>query len=164
MHFDYARQAAEFTGVVRKAVHELKYSGSRLAGFGIAALILELFEGLALSDATLTWIPASPSRLRQTGIDHGRTLCELVARASGASSRPLLVRVRESAPQMSLPPDQRRANLVRAFRAELPPERVVVVDDVYTTGSTADEAARALKVAGAGEVVVLGAARSFQTL
>lgn len=165
MYFDLARQAAEYSSVVRKAIHEFKYSGSRLGSVCIAGLILELAEELGVGSSVLTWVPASPRRLRKTGIEHGRVLCELVAGAAGAPARPLLVRTRESAPQMSLAPEGRRANLAGAFRAvSLVPEDVVLVDDVYTTGSTASEAARALKAAGAARVRVLCAARSFETL
>ena len=165
LHFNFARQAAEFSPVVRRAVHDFKYAGATSMAVLLAALVVELAERIGLEGAPLTWVPASSRRLRRTGVDHGRVLCELVAKATGGPAIELLARTRESRPQMSLPPEQRRANLVGALVARLPPpQEVVLVDDVYTTGSTAVEAARALKAAGARRVAVLCAARSFENL
>jgi predicted amidophosphoribosyltransferase len=100
--------------------------------------------------------------VRRTGTDHGRVLAETVA---GALNRPavrMVERVRVTQPQIKLDPEARRANLEGAFRASLcSPAEVLVVDDVFTTGSTASEVARALKKAGAQRVVVLSVARSY---
>jgi predicted amidophosphoribosyltransferase len=63
---------------------------------------------------------------------------------------------------MKLDPAARRTNLAGVFRATLcPPPEVALVDDVFTTGSTASEVAGALKKAGAARVVVLSVARSY---
>ena len=165
LHFDWARQAAEFSPVVRRAVHRFKYSGATQLAVFLAALIVELAEALELEGGTLTWIPASGKRVRKTGVDHGRILCELVANGLGARAVPLLARTRQTPPQMGMPPKARRTNLLGAFAPRLPsPEAVVLIDDVYTTGSTATEAARTLKGSGAGSVRVLCAARSFENL
>ncbi len=165
LHFDFARQAAKFSPLIRRAIHQFKYSGSTHLAVFLAALVVELAQALELESATVTWVPASTKRMRSTGVDHGKLLCDLVAKALGTRALPLLARTRHSAPQMTIPPDARRTNLVGAFVAVLPPpETVVFIDDVYTTGSTATEAARALKAAGAVRVPVLCAARSFETL
>jgi ComF family protein len=151
--------------VVRRAIHQFKYSGATSLAVFLAALVVELAEALELKTNTLTWVPASSKRLRKTGVDHGKLLCDLVAKGLGARALPLLARTRQSAPQMSMSPQARRTNLHGAFVAVLPPpDAVVLIDDVYTTGSTATEAARALKVAGARSVAVLCAARSFENL
>jgi predicted amidophosphoribosyltransferase len=124
-------------------------------------LIVETL-GCAGSARAVTWVPPDVSRVRETGNDHGRVLAELVAGSLGRPAVPLLARVRHTAPQMRLDPAERRTNLAGAFRASLcPPAEVLVVDDVFTTGSTASEAARALKNAGARRVIVLSAARSY---
>jgi predicted amidophosphoribosyltransferase len=131
----------------------------------LAALVVEMVEDLEIDLGAVTWVPASPQRLRSTGVDHGRILAELVADGSGVASAPMLVRTRPCAPQMRMEPEARRTNLVGAFAAAItPPEVVTLVDDVYTTGSTAAEAARALKAAGASQVKVLCVARSFESL
>jgi predicted amidophosphoribosyltransferase len=109
-----------------------------------------------------TWVPATAGRLRDRGFDHGRLLAEGVARALGWPVEPLLERVRDAPAQVTLERQARRRNLEGAFAAAGPvPALVVVVDDVYTTGATASEAARALKAGGAEWVAVLGVARAL---
>jgi len=161
LHFDLARQAVSFGPVVRTAVHRFKYSGCRSLARPLAELIGELVPQAGETEA-VTWVSPSPDRLRSTGIDHGRVLAGLVAEQLGLPAYPMIVRVRRTSPQMKLDPKARRTNLAGAFRAAIcPPDQVLVVDDVFTTGSTASEAARALKAAGATRVVALSAARSF---
>ncbi|HEX2178070.1 MAG TPA: ComF family protein [Actinomycetota bacterium] len=162
LEFDLARQAVEYDRIVRTAIHRFKYSGCRSLGKPLAALVAELAAVHAPWPDALTWVCPSPERLRRTGTDHGRVLAEQVAGRLGRPAVPMLTRVRRTAPQMKLDPDARRSNLAGAFRCTTcPPPEVVVVDDVFTTGSTASEAARALKAAGAERVAVLCVARSF---
>ena len=162
LHFDLARQGVHFDAVVRKAIHRFKYSGCRALGRPLAELVLEAAVAVASPTDAMTWVAPSPDRLRRTGMDHGRVLCELVAARLGLPAVAMLGRTRPTPPQMKLEPAARRTNLAGAFHALLPPpQRVLVVDDVFTTGSTASEAARALKSAGASRVAVLSVARSF---
>ena len=156
-----ARQAVEFGPVVRSAVHRFKYSGCKPTGNLLAELVTEVCEKPPGAGA-VTWVAPSPDRLRRTGTDHGRVLAELVAARLGIPAIPLVRRVRPTAPQMKLDPAARRTNLQGAFRAGLcPPAEVLLVDDVFTTGSTASEVARALKSSGARRVVVASVARSY---
>lgn len=161
LSFDLARQTVGFDSVVREAVHRFKYSGCRSLAEPLAELIGE--QVACAKDArAVTWVPPDVGRVRKTGIDHGRVVAELVAGALGLPAVPTLGRVRATLPQMQLDPAERRTNLTGAFRCILcPPPAVLVVDDVFTTGSTASEAARALKQAGARRVIVLSAARSY---
>lgn len=127
---------------------------------GLASLVLDV----APPDRPdlITWVPAAPERLREVGLDHGRTLAELVAERLGLPVAPTLVRVRRTEPQMRLPQGARRKNLRGAFLApEAVPPEVMLIDDVYTTGATAGEAGRALKAGGAVKVTVLCAARAM---
>ena len=170
--FDHARQAVEFGPVVRAAIHRLKYRGERALAGALAALVVELVRGPAGSELgcgqgeapfVATWVPATARRLLGRGCDHGRLLAEALAHSLGWPSEALLVRVRDAPAQVTLETRARRCNLEGAFSAAGPvPPQVVVVDDVYTTGATASEAARALKEGGAERVVVLGVARAFR--
>jgi competence protein ComFC len=159
--FDLARQAVEYDRVVRSAIHRFKYSGYRSLGRPLASLVTELLDVASTADA-FTWVTPGPDRVRRSGIDHGRVLAELVAGQLGRPAVPMVARTRNTVPQMKLDPAARRTNLKGAFRATLcPPSEVVVVDDVFTTGSTASEVARVLKKAGARTVIVLSVARSY---
>ena len=171
--FDRACQAVVFGQVARSAIHRLKYRGERSLAEALGALVVELVRGpcgmeLGLSPAAprpfvATWVPTTAGRLRDRGYDHGRLLAECVARALGWPAAPLLARVRDTPAQARLETHARRRNLEGAFAAAGPlPPQVVVIDDVYTTGATASEAARALKAGGAERVVVLGLARAVR--
>lgn len=160
--FDVARQAVAFSPVMRAAVHRFKYSGCRSLGLPLAGLILEPLGEMRPSADLITWVTPGAARLRRTGFDHGRCLAEQVGIRAGVPVRQLLERVRITPPQMRLEPAARRTALRGAFRSGgCAGLHVMVVDDVYTTGSTAAEGARALKAAGAARVSVACAARSF---
>jgi ComF family protein len=164
-----------FDLVVRAAIHRLKYRGERSLAGALAALVVELVRGPAedglvrtgagpsgVEEVVATWVPGAQGRLRERGFDHGRLLAEGVAGALGWRAVPLLERVRDVPAQVTLERRTRRRNVEGAFAAvAVVPARVVVVDDVYTTGATASEAARALKAGGAERVVVLGVARAL---
>lgn len=110
----------------------------------------------------VTWVPSDARRLRERGADHAAILGRSVA---GSLDRPA-VQMLDARPgradQASLPSARRRALPVGTFRArgELHGARVLLVDDVLTTGATVREAVRALTVAGAAPVRVAVIARA----
>lgn len=160
--FDEARQAVAFAPVVRTAIHRFKYSGCRSLAEPLAGLIGELLDRCERCPGAVTWVTPRPESLRRTGTDHGRILAEAVGEAAGCPAVPMVERVRPTLPQMRLDPALRRTNLAGAFRATLcPPAEVLLVDDVFTTGSTASEVARALKAAGPCRVRVVSVARAY---
>lgn len=113
-------------------------------------------------DAVLP-LPLHPARLRSRGFNQALEIARPVARRLG---KPLLpsaaLRSRDTAPQASLPRDDRQANIRGAFecQSELPGQTVLLIDDVLTTGSSADELARVLKIHGAARVIVGVVART----
>jgi ComF family protein len=164
LRFDHARQAAVYEGVARAAIHRLKYRAERCLVPSLVALLAEVLREMVAASpgAVLTWPPPSPARRRARGFDHGEALARAAAASLDVPAVALLERVREVPPQVGLDPAIRRRNLRGAFHSVIPPPRlVIVVDDVYTTGATASEAARALKRAGANRVLVAAVARTL---
>jgi len=111
-------------------------------------------------------VPLHRRRLFTRRFNQSAELCRAVARLAGLVYEPdLLIRVRATRPQVGLTGDQRRRNVARAFSvregagARLAGRKVVLVDDVMTTGATAEACSRALLRAGAAEVSVLCLAR-----
>jgi ComF family protein len=112
-------------------------------------------------------VPLSDKRLRERGYNQSWELARRLRRPADCRADPhLLLRIRESPHQLSLPLDDRAANVKDVFaieprrRHEVKGRTVTLVDDVMTTGATVSEAARVLRDAGAAEVHVLVLART----
>lgn len=110
-------------------------------------------------------VPLHLSRLRWRGFNQALLLARRIARGQGVEVNPfLLERTRATQPQVELDEAERRRNVARAFHvadaAGVRGRRMLLVDDVYTTGSTVNECSRALLRAGAGGVDVLVLARA----
>ena len=121
-------------------------------------LCLELFYEADL----VAPVPLHPSRLRQRGFNQALLLAQAFPEVS--LERELLVRVRHTPPQTSLKtPKERRENVKGAFTVPQPElvkgKKILLIDDVFTTGATVKECARVLRRAGAREVDVLTVAR-----
>ena len=112
----------------------------------------------------LAFVPADPGRRFARGHHPAERLAVELARAWELPCLAVLVRDRPAPPQRGLPRAERRRNVEGAFRATAAvPRRLVLVDDVYTTGATASAAASALRRAGAREVDVVTFARTIRT-
>jgi ComF family protein len=115
-----------------------------------------------LLGGTLVPVPAHPARQRREGMNQAGCLAVALGRAVGLPVGPCLRRLPGSRPQVGLARGQRLANARGSVRAEppFPAGRLVLVDDVYTTGATLDACARALSSTGAREVVAVTFARA----
>ena len=171
--FDSLRSPFRFKGLVRDAIHRLKYKGERTAAGPLAGLMtkyLELRFG-SRSPGTL-WPPSvdalvpaplHPSRLRSRGYNQSALLAQEIGKRLDLLVREdLLVRVRNTRPQVETQsPQERRDNVAGSFVCRTGAEdlTVLLIDDVATTGSTLSECATALKAAGAVQVYALTLAR-----
>ncbi|MCC6380967.1 MAG: ComF family protein [Dehalococcoidia bacterium] len=155
---DGVRAAVEMTGAARKLVHALKYGGVTAA---VPLLGSRLAPVLATTDVAAVFpVPLHRSRRRARGFNQA----ELLAAAVGVGAAPgRLLRVQRTATQVGQRLRERRANVAGAFAYEGPPLAglpVAILDDVVTTGSTANECARVLREHGAGRVVAVAFARA----
>ncbi len=163
--FSTARSAVWLDGSARRAVHHLKYDGWWRAAEAMA----EAMRGLAplTGRPDLIPIPLGARRLRRRGYNQSGALAAALSARTGGAVRPgLLSRRRETPTQTALTPEERQANVAGAFAASAGAagRRVVLVDDVFTTGATLAEAATALLAAGAAEVQGVTFARAHQTV
>ena len=155
-----ARSPFLYEGPARQAVHRLKFSGWRDVGTALAAAIA-VCEGLPPADV-VTWVPLGRRRLSDRGYDQARALATGLARELHVPARRLLRRTVATGPQARRRGEERRSAMRGAFVAvRRAPGRVLLVDDVLTTGATVAACAEALVAAGAREVHVATAARSF---
>jgi predicted amidophosphoribosyltransferase len=159
----FARRAAwdtalcrfEFGGQLGVAVRRAKYAES---GAALARQLGRLLAPLPAADLVIP-VPLHRRRLRHRGFNQAAELIR------GAGVRPALgrlARTRHTPPQTDKPPPERLANVAGAFIGRnVFGARVLLVDDVMTTGATADACARALREAGAVSVNVLALARAM---
>jgi len=144
--FQYDNRAAH-------AVRRLKYSrATSLAAFMSNAITETACEADVVEDRMIVPVPIHWSRRCKRGFNQAELLCDGFAREQ--VDKTLLLRTRRTPPQASLRAEERRKNLDRAFvaRERIDGKRVLLVDDVVTTGSTARECARVLIAAGAIDV------------
>ena len=118
-----------------------------------------------ISCDSITWVPLSARRLRQRGYDQARLLAGEIAAEAGLPCEALLEKVRNTPAQSGMGGrEARRKNAAGAYRvredAVIKGKRVVLVDDIVTTGETLRECARMLKAAGAKSVTAVTAART----
>lgn len=159
--FAEARAAVLYEGPARRIVLAWKEGGLR----NLAALAADLVvhELDAPTVEALAFVPSDPDR----GLRRGRHPAEELAAALGRRWElpvlDLLERTRASPRQRGLTLPERRRNVRRAFTAAAEaPKRLALVDDVYTTGATANACASAARAAGAGSVVVVTFARAVR--
>lgn len=157
-HLASVRAACSFEGVVRKAVHQFKYRGVT----ALAPLLGDLLaHGLARRPAeadVLIPVPLFADRLRERGYNQALLLAQQLAdRLSLPVAENTLVRTRRTTPQVKLSARERRANLRGAFACpnheQVAGRKVLVIDDVTTTGATLRACADALAAAGATRVM-----------
>lgn len=165
-HFDRARSAARYAGPLQNVLREFKYRQSLWAGRDLVRLLTACTEAHydpAQVDA-VCFVPLYPARQRDREYNQAERLARGLARRLG---KPLLgrclARVRPTPTQTHLTARARATNVAGAFRARwtrrLKGRRVLLVDDVMTTGATVSECARVLKEAGAAAVYVVTVAR-----
>lgn len=151
-----------YEGPVREAVRRFKFHGGVSAAGPLGELIAraaaERFSG---GFDAVTWVPVSAKRLRRRGYDQSRLLAESACKLWGAEPERLLRKVRDNPPQSGLESaEERWRNTQGVYEAAGEPagKRILLIDDVCSTGSTLVSAAGTLLAAGAAGVVCAAAA------
>lgn len=163
--FDRARAVGHHTGVLRELIHDLKFSDRHAVRALLSRMMTEAGAELLRDADVVVPVPLSRQRLLMRRFNQSALLAQTVARATSVRYEPeLLVRVRATPRQVGLTRHERALNVRGAFavppaqKARVNGLRVLLVDDVITTGATCGAAARALKRAGAAAVDVLAVA------
>lgn len=160
--------ACRFEGVVRSVILSFKYGNRRTAAAVLAGLVVQRLTPVAPASThvsqffdVVTWAPTSPGRAARRGYDQAELLARQVARQLGLPCRRLLYRV-HGAPQTGKGRVGRLDGPVFRSRRAGRPLRVLLIDDVVTTGATLRGAASALRAAGVGHVTAVAVAATPQ--
>lgn len=152
---------ADYRGAVRRLLQKIKYGRRRAAAAYLQAF---LPQGAYEAPTTVVPVPVHPRRLKKRGYNQTTLIFRDWAKKNRLDWRETLSRVKETAPQYQLDPAARRENIRGAFSVTRPEEilnqRVLLVDDIFTSGSTLDECAHELRRTGADSVRALVLASS----
>ncbi len=154
-----ARAPFLYDGPAKRAIHRLKFSGWRHVAEALAGAMVTV----APRDVdAVTWVPLARRRLAERGYDQAQALARAVAARITAPVVRCTQRIIATGPQARRSGEERRTAMVGAFGPRAPVSgRILLVDDVLTTGATGAACAQAVIDAGAQEVVLLTAARAF---
>jgi competence protein ComFC len=164
--FDFATSAYRSRGVVRELIHGLKYGRQLHLRHWLGRMLAEAFDDPRLETISIDGVvpvPLHPAKLREREFNQSLVLAREASRRRGLPMLDCLRRGRFTETQTHFHREERFANLSGAFEVrrgfEVGGKTLVLVDDVLTTGSTADSCARTLREAGAVAVVVITVAR-----
>ena len=160
--FEKARSYGLYEGCLARLVKLLKYHREPALAGELASLLAEVVAQERMEFEAITFVPLSRRRLRERGFNQAERLARALGKLCGAPVFPALRKARETLPQEALSRRERLLNLQGSFaplgRARCP--RILLIDDVYTTGATVRECSSVLKEAGYERVFVLTVART----
>lgn len=162
--FTALRSWGLYEGALRKAIHRLKYRSDLGVSEELAKPISILLRDNNWQVDLLTPVPLSRNRLRTRGYNQSALVARWVSLANAIPYEPkAMIRIKDTISQVGLSGDERRQNVLAAFqsnRANVAGKKILVIDDVTTTGATMHACATALLMAGASQVYGLTLARA----
>jgi ComF family protein len=165
-HFDHAVARHLSHGVVREFIHRFKYNRAIHLRTVLAEWLADTLEDERIRSTPadfLVPVPLHSARRREREFNQAEVLAQLLSQRAGIPLLACIRRTRYTTTQTKLDREQRMENLHGAFQvrqtSQVLDRHLLLVDDVFTTGSTVDECARVLRQAGAASVRVVTVAR-----
>lgn len=154
-------------GVLKKSLWALKYQGIKQLAKPMAELIKErIWKKLETEGWLITPIPISKNKLRKRGYNQAEIIARHLfdSQSKAVWGGGILSKIKETASQVEIKEKEKRlANIIGSFKVEKPElakgKKIILIDDVFTTGATINEAKRILKLAGAKKVIGVVVAR-----
>ncbi|MDO5445351.1 MAG: phosphoribosyltransferase family protein [Eubacteriales bacterium] len=152
-----------YEGNVKESLHRFKFGGNSFYADTYADTICSTLNWDQIVCDVITWVPLSRARLRKRGYDQAGLIAQKIAENRGIPCVRTLKKTKNVKPQSSIKdPDARKKNISGVYTAVNPEfikgKRILLVDDIVTTGATVSECAETLFEAGAASVGVVAAA------
>ena len=158
--FDKCRSVFVYEGLAKKVLLSFKYGEKKYLKSLLAKLMTDKYLSERFEADVVTFVPMTKKEQRKRGYNQSELLAKEIADSLSLECCPSLEKVKESPEQKSLSAKERAKNLEGVFSCsdmKVKGKKVLLVDDVFTTGATANECAKALLRAGATNVLVLTA-------
>ncbi len=164
--YSFCRSSALYTDEFRKAIHSFKYEGNFSAGKKLGQLLSETYQAHTVFHCCdlISFVPLHWKRKRERQFNQSELLAKMLSKNSNKPLQSVLKRDRNTTPQTLLSSEMRKKNLKDAFSVTnatyIDGKTILLVDDVYTTGSTVKECSRTLLKGGARRVLIITAGRA----
>lgn len=167
-HYKRAYSCFEYNGMGKVLLHKLKYEGRIELARVIAGLMADRLKNEGLSTDIIIPVPIHKKKLEARGFNQSYEIAVELGRKLGKPVLDCIKRKKETGAQYNLDRFQRQLNIVDAFSVRLSYnvdkyKSILLLDDIYTTGSTVNECSKTLKEAGAGDIYVITAATGSNT-
>lgn len=165
-HWYIARHIAlsDYSGVMKSAIRKMKFGGIRALYSVLGSLAARELARRSLWADIITWVPMNPKKQWRRGFNQAERISSFISKKTGIPRRPLLKEKRGAWAQRDLGLRDRFIHSLGRYEPVKSPglsgKSVLIIDDVYTTGSTINECARQLRMAGAERVFSLTIART----
>lgn len=159
---EYVYPCCYYSYEMKKIILKFKYEADFYAGEELAHMMAQKISRLNIDNALLTYIPSSKSALRKRGFDQCEFLCRKICSEIKVKCKNLLVKSSDVKEQKALSRRERIRNLKNAFMVneDLSGRKIILIDDVITTGATLYYAKKALEERGAQKVLLVAVAKS----
>ena len=155
--FDKVYSCLNYEDYVTKLVYNLKYGGGKYLAKYMARVIADKIKEEKISFDILTYVPLNEKRESERGFNQAKLIADEAAKELSCASQNLLTRIRNTPYQASLNREERLTNLKDAFeivdKKLIKGKTILIIDDIFTTGTTLNECSKILKKAGAKCVI-----------
>lgn len=150
--------SSTYSGIMRKLIIDFKFKGKLSYGEIISEIMIEKLLQNNLEEEVITFVPMYKSRERERGYNQSKILAENIAKKLDLRCIDVFSKIKDTKFQVGLKKNQREINLKDAFKVTKVPEKIIIVDDVITTGTTISELVKIAKKSGIKKVTALIAA------
>lgn len=163
--FKIVRSWGIFEGPLRKGIHRLKYKNDIGLGSIFAELLFNMLDDLSWDIDIIMAVPLGKKRIKERGYNQAVLIAKPLSKLTGIPySENLITRIKETKSQVGMSVPERKENMKDAFYAK--PninfgKSILIIDDVFTSGSTMESCSKALKSVGANEIFGLTIARTM---